>query len=85
MNEPKGQQHPPALRLYLGGEISLESLCIFASLTDAVKQWDAKLEYDPIWEETRLRVVKYTPFVKFDRSKIKQVMIDIMNEMGYNK
>ena len=85
LEEPKGRQHPPALRLFLGGEISLESLCIFVALTDAIKQWDAKLEYDPIWEETRLRVVKYTPFIKYDKNKVKQVMLDIMSDMGYTK
>ena len=85
LEEPKGRQHPPALRLFLGGEISLESLCIFVALTDAIKQWDAKLEYDPIWEETRLRVVKYTPFIKYDKEKVKQIMLDIMSDMGYTK
>ena len=85
LEEPKGRQHPPALRLFLGGEISLESLCIFVDLTDAIKQWDAKLEYDPIWEETKLRVVKYTPFIKYDKNKVKQVMLDIMSDMGYTK
>ena len=85
MDESKGHQHPPAIRLYLGGQSSLESLCIFSSMTNAVKQWDSKLEYDPIWEDVRLKIVKYTPFVKFDKSKIKQVMLDIMTDMGYTK
>jgi hypothetical protein len=48
-------------------------------------QWDSKLEYDPIWEEVRLKVVKYTPFIKYDIEKIKQVMLDIMSDMGYTK
>lgn len=85
VNEPKGHQHPAAIRLYLGSQISLESLCIFASMTDAVKSWDDKLEYDPIWEDLRLKVVKYTPFIKYDRSKIKQIMLDIMSDMEYTK
>lgn len=85
VEEPKGHQHPAAIRLYLGGQISLESLCIFAAMTDAVKTWDAKLEYDPIWEDLRLKVVKYTPFVKYDKSKIKQIMLDIMSDMEYTK
>lgn len=85
LDAPKGHQHPAAMRLYLAGEISLESLCIFTTMTGAVKDWDSKLEYDPIWEDLRLRVVKYTPFVKFEKTKIKQVMLDIMDDMGYTK
>jgi hypothetical protein len=85
LEEPKGQQHPAALRLFLANEISLESLCIFVEMTKALKQWDDKLEYDPIWEDIRLRVVKYTPFIKYDREKIKQVMLDIMSDMEYTK
>jgi hypothetical protein len=85
LEEPGGQQHPAALRLYLGNQISLESLCIFIKMTKAIDQWDSKLEYDPIWEDIRLRVVKYTSFIKFDYEKVKQTMLDIMNDMEYTK
>ena len=66
-------------------EISLESLCIFVKMTKAIDQWNSKLEYDPIWEDIRLKVVKYTPFIKFDYEKVKQIMLDIMSEMEYTK
>ncbi len=81
LQEPKGQQHPAALRLYLGKQISLESLCIFVKMTKALEQWDSKLEYDPIWDDVRLKVVKYTPFLKCDYEKVKQIMLDIMSDM----
>lgn len=84
-DEPKGQHHPAAIRLYLSGKISLETLCIFAAMTDAVSLWDSKFEYDPIWEDLRFKIVKYTPFIKYDKSKIKKIMLDIMNEIDYNK
>ena len=54
-------------------------------MTKALKQWDSKLEYDPIWEDIRMKVVKYTPFIKFDYEKVKQIMLDIMTEMEYTK
>lgn len=85
VEEPGGKQHPAALRLYLGNQISLESLCIFAAMTNAVKTWDSKLEYDPIWEDIRMKVVKYTPFIKYDKVKIKQIMLDVMSDMEYTK
>jgi len=85
IQEPGGQQHPAAIRLYLGGQISLESLCIFAAMTKAVETWDVKLEYDPVWEDLKLRVVKYTPFIKYDKVKVKQIMLDVMSDMEYTK
>lgn len=83
--QPRSGHHPSAVRLFLGGEISLESLCIFVSMIGALKIWDSRLEYDPVWEDVRMKIVKYTPFVKFDRSKMKQIMVDILDDMDYAK
>jgi hypothetical protein len=82
IDEPAGDhQHPTALRLYLGNEISLESLCVLLKMSRAVKQWDSTLEYDPVWQEVRLKVIKYTPFLRFDENKV----MYIMRELVYNK
>jgi hypothetical protein len=85
VEEPKQEGHPAAMRLYLGGEISLESLCIFVDVGKILETWDSKLEYDPVWEDLRMKIVKYTPFVKYDQSNIKKIMIDILDDMGYTK
>ena len=37
-------EHPALLRLYLGGQVTLESLCILLDLIKAKKHWDSKLE-----------------------------------------
>lgn len=85
VEEPKGDSHPAALRLYLGGDISLESLCIFVDMCNMLKTWDSKLEYDPVWEDTRMKIVKYIPFIKYDAVKIKKLMLDIMSDVEYTK
>lgn len=72
----KNNQHPYLIRLYLGNKISLESFCIIVYITGVINIWDNKLEYDPIWEELRLKVIKYTPFIKFDKKKFKKIFID---------
>lgn len=79
------QQHPAAVRLFLGGDISLESLCIYCKITNALVRWDARLEYDPVWEQVRNKIVKYSPFVKFDHSKVKQIMVDVLEDLDYTK
>lgn len=69
-------EHPHLLKLYLGKEVSLEFLCILLNVTGAMKHWDDKMEYDPIWNEYSLKVKKYSPFIKYERDKIKKIILD---------
>lgn len=68
--------HPYLLRLYLGKHISLETMCVLLDITKAKKHWDAKMEYDIVYEEVRKTIEKYTPFIKYDKEKIKKIVID---------
>jgi hypothetical protein len=68
--------HPNLLKLYLGSEISLETLCIVLKLTKSMKYWNKSMEYDPIWEDIRNKVQKYLPFLKYDEEKFKEIVID---------
>lgn len=71
-----GTDHPCLLKLYLGNHVSLETLCILLNLTGAKKHWDKKLEYDPVYEEVKKKIEKYTPFIKYDKDKIKNIVLD---------
>lgn len=68
--------HPNLLKLHLRKDISLETFCILLDLSGAIKDWDKKLQYDPIWNEVKLKVMKYIPFIKYDKEKIKKICID---------
>lgn len=68
--------HPTLLKLYLGGEISLETLCIVLKMTKSMKYWNKSMEYDPVWEDIRNKVIKYTPFLKYDEEKFLKIVID---------
>jgi hypothetical protein len=68
--------HPTLLKLYLGSEISLETLCILLNITKARKYWNKSMEFDPIWEEISLKVEKYTPFIKYDKEKFVKILLD---------
>jgi hypothetical protein len=75
----KDKPHPQLLRLYLGGYVSLETLCVLLDITKAKKHWDSKMEYDPIYQEIKLKIEKYTPFVKYEKEKVKNIVIDFFN------
>ena len=50
-------------------------------MTGAINQWNKKLQYDPIWDEIKLRVEKYTPFIKYDKDKTKKICLDYFSEL----
>ena len=68
--------HPLALKMYLGSYISLETLCILLDLTKAKKHWDSKMEYDPVYQDVKMKIEKYTPFIKYDKEKVRKIVLD---------
>jgi hypothetical protein len=72
----KTQSHPRLLQLYLGGHVTLETMCILLDITKAKKHWDSKVEFDPIYDEVRKKIEKYTPFIKYDKDKMKKIVLD---------
>lgn len=62
-------EHPILLKLFLGDQICLETLCIILKFTDYYDKWNSIMEYDIMWDSLKLKVLKYTPFIKYERSK----------------
>ena len=76
----KGGQHTPLLTLYLSKQISLETVCVLCDLTRCIRYWDKQLKDDVVWLQVGLLIKKYTPFVKYDSTKIKQIVLDYYGE-----
>ncbi len=75
--EVKEGQHPPLLKRYLSGEISLETLVVFESCLGYIEQFDKKLS-DPIWKDIRKRVIKYKPFLNIDCTKYRGEILTVI-------
>tara|TARA_B100000902_G_scaffold146413_1_gene143540 strand:- start:432 stop:1028 length:597 start_codon:yes stop_codon:yes gene_type:complete len=71
--------HPPLLKKYLGGEISLETLIILEKVFSFRKNFDKKLD-DPVWESVSLKIKKYIPFININVFQYKSILRDIVNE-----
>jgi len=71
--------HPPLLKKYLGGEISLETLTILEKVFSFVSKFDKKLT-DPVWESVSLKIKKYNPFLNINVFPFKKILRDIINE-----
>lgn len=69
-------EHPILLKLYLGNEISLETLCILVDISSVLKYWDKSLNYDPLWNSIKQKIEKYVPFINYDKEKLKSICLD---------
>ena len=71
--------HPPILKEYLGGKLSIEELVIYDKIFSYVKDYDKKL-LDPVWETVSLKVKKYNPFLNIDVSEYKNYLVKRVKE-----
>lgn len=66
--------HPPLLKLYLGKEISLETMVILDKVLGYVGRWSRYLSDDIIWSNVRMIITKYNGFVNVDVDRYKGIM-----------
>ena len=71
--------HPPILKKYLGGEISLETFVIFEKIFSFGKKFNHKLK-DPVWETVSMKMKKYIPFLNINVFHYKKILREIVNE-----
>ena len=71
--------HPPILKKYLGGEVSLETLVIFEKIFSFGKKFNRKLK-DPVWETVNMKMKKYIPFLNINVFQYKQILKGIIDE-----
>ncbi len=69
--------HPPILKIYLKGDISLESMVIYDRILGYGKDFDKKLK-DPVWETVSRRVKKYSPFLNIDVFRYKKILKEVV-------
>ena len=70
--------HPPIIKRYLGGDISIETLTILDMIFGFCAKIDTKLS-DPVWETVSFKVQKYRPFINIDITKCKSILRDIIH------
>lgn len=73
----KNGSHPPILKNFLSGKISIETLVIYDRIFLFGKNFDKKL-MDPIWETISLKIKKYNPFLQVDIFRYKKILKDIV-------
>lgn len=69
--------HPPLLKKFLSGKISLETMVIYDRIFLFGSKFDKKLQ-DPVWQTVSRKIKKYNPFLKIDIFKFKKILKEII-------
>ncbi len=69
--------HPTLLKMFLSGQISLETMVIYDKIFLFGKNFDKKLK-DPVWETVSLKIKKYSPFLHIDVFHYKKILKEIV-------
>ena len=67
--EAEDNSHPLIVKLWLQEEILLETIVILDSILGFVERENKKIADTIIWPDIYRKIMKYKPFVKFDRDK----------------
>ena len=70
--------HPPVLKRFLSGNLSLETLIIYDKIFHFSNNFDKKL-LDPVWETVSLKIKKYNPFINIDVFHYKKILRCILD------
>lgn len=68
-------QHPQLLKLFMREKVSPETMVILDTYIGFLESWDNKLQDKIVWPSIKKKLVKYRPFLKFDKQKFKDVIV----------
>jgi len=71
--------HPPLLKKFLSGKISLETMVIYDRIFLYGNTFDKKL-LDPVWETVSRKIKKYSPFLHIDIFRYRKILKEIILE-----
>jgi len=71
--------HPPVLKNFLNGNISIETLVIYDKIFLFGNKFDKKLK-DPVWETVSIKLKKYSLFLNIDVFRYRKILKEIILE-----
>jgi len=69
--------HPPILKKFLSGKLSLETMVIYDRIFLCGNTFDKKLK-DPVWETIGRKIKKYNPFLNINVSRYKSILREVI-------
>jgi len=75
-------EYPVALKMFVGGKITIETLRILDDITNVVDEWKNHSSVKYIWDDELRRVTKLTGFVKYDKIKLGKIFDHFKEEIA---
>lgn len=75
-------EYPIALKMFVGGKITIETLKIIDDFTGIIEKWNQNLSIRYIWDNEMRRIKKLTGFVKYDKIKIEKIFSAFKEELA---
>jgi hypothetical protein len=72
-------EHPPLLKMYLGGKVAAETVIAFDMVIDTLNCWNGIITDTIVWPEVHLQLTKYKPFIRASKEDVKKVMRDVFS------
>jgi hypothetical protein len=71
---------PILLVKLLRKEVSLETVVIMNDFLNFIPKWELKIKDDFIWPNIRSKMIKYKPFLEYDKVKFKSLLLESIKE-----
>lgn len=75
-------EYPVALKMFVGGKLSIETLRIIDDLNPIIEKWKLNTSVRYIWDNELRRITKLSGFVKYDKEKINKIFNHFMEEIA---
>lgn len=75
-------EYPIALKMFLGGKITIESMRIIDDFTNVIEKWKDHPTVKYIWDDEMRRITKLTGFVKYDKIKLGKIFDTFKEEIA---
>lgn len=72
-----GDDYPDILMQYKRGAVAPETLIILNDCLKVFKYWDDSIQDKVVWPNIRRSLSKYAPFVKYEKTKYKGLLVDL--------
>ena len=73
-------EFPVLLTKLLRNEISIETVIIMNKFLKFIHNWDKTIKDDICWPHIRNSLIKYEPFLEYDKTKFKQTLVQSIEE-----
>jgi hypothetical protein len=72
-------QYPLLLKKVLQNAVCVETMVTLNDIMNFFPMWDKKISDTVVWPTLKRRYVKYTPFITYDKNKLKIILKELLN------